>query len=192
MSAPGPAAPSPYPPLPGQDGGARPPVAPGPPTGPAVPVPPAGPGVAPPFAAPPTEGRNTRLWLGLGAGALALLICCGGGGAAVIGLAVTGVQAVEEQGRRASQDYYQALVERKYGAAYEQLCESAQRRESRREFERRVIDEPQVADYRVGEVDTTTLTVPVDVTYTGGDRDRQQVTLEQDQQTGAMEVCAIS
>ncbi|MEV1144091.1 hypothetical protein [Micromonospora sp. NPDC049799] len=133
---------------------------------------------------PAPAGGRTRP----GAGGVAVGLGSAGAGR----VRITGVQAVEEQGRRASQDYYQALVERKYGAAYQQLCESAQRRESRRDFERRVADEPQVADYRVGEVDTTTLTVPVDVTYTGGDRDRQQVTLEQDQQTGAMEVCAIS
>ncbi|PZF87286.1 hypothetical protein C1I99_27735 [Micromonospora deserti] len=148
--------------------------------------------MSPPFAAPPTEGRNTRLWLGLGAGALAVLLCCGGGGTAVIGLAVTSVQAVEEQGRAVSTDYYQALVERKYGAAYDQLCDEAQRRESRREFEQRVAAEPQISAFRVGEVDNTTLTVPVDVTFTGGDRERQQVTLGQDRQTGDMEVCEVS
>ncbi|KAB1135129.1 hypothetical protein AB0B83_08235 [Micromonospora sp. NPDC049060] len=157
-----------------------------------MPAPPAGPGVTPPFAAPPTEGRNTRLWLGLGAGALAVLLCCGGGGAAVVGLAVTGVQAVREQGRTVSTDYYRALVERKYGAAYDQLCDDAQRRESRREFERRVAAEPQIATFRVGDVDAVSLTVPVDVTYTGGRQDRQEVTLGQDQQTGGMEVCGVS
>ncbi|MEU4382963.1 hypothetical protein AB0J85_28265 [Micromonospora echinofusca] len=191
MTAPGPAIPPPYPPPPGQQG-AQPPAVPGPPGDPGAPAPPAGPGVTPPFAAPPTEGRNTRLWLGLGAGALAVLLCCGGGGAAVVGLAVTGVQAVREQGRTVSTDYYQALVERKYGAAYDQLCDDAQRRESRREFERRVAAEPQIATFRVGDVDAVALTVPVDVTYTGGQQDRQEVTLGQDQQTGGMEVCGVS
>jgi hypothetical protein len=191
MTAPGPAAPPPYSSLPGQEG-AQPPVVPGPPADPGVPAPPAGPGVAPPFAAPPTEGRNIRLWLGLGAGALAVLLCCGGGGAAVVGLAVTGVQAVREQGRTVSTDYYQALVERKYGAAYDQLCDDAQRRESRREFERRVSTEPQISAFRVGEVDVTALTVPVDVTYTGGRQDRQEVVLGQDRQTGGMEVCGVN
>lgn len=192
MTAPGPAASSPYPSVPGQEDSAHPPAVPGPPAHPGVPTPPAGPGVAPPFAAPPTEGRNTRLWLGLGAGALALLLCCGGGGAAVIGLAVTGVQAIDEQGRAVSTDYYQALVERKYGAAYDQLCDAAQRRESRREFERRVAAEPQVAAYRVGEVDPSNLTVPVDVTFTGGRQERQQVVLGQDRQTGGLEVCGVN
>ncbi|MEV4467045.1 hypothetical protein AB0J51_25890 [Micromonospora echinofusca] len=191
MTAPGPATPPPYPPPPGQQG-AQPPAVPGPPGDPGAPAPPTGPGVTPPFAAPPTEGRNTRLWLGLGAGALAVLLCCGGGGAAVVGLAVTGVQAVREQGRTVSTDYYQALVERKYGAAYDQLCDDAQRRESRREFERRVSAEPRIATFRVGDVDAVSLTVPVDVTYAGGQQDRQEVTLAQDQQTGGMEVCGVS
>ncbi len=191
MTASGPAAPSPYPSVPDQHGGAATPATPGPPAGPEVPNPPAGPGVAPPFAAPPIEGRGTRLWLGLGAGALALALCCGGGGAAVIGLLVTGVRAIDEQGRAVSIDYYQSLVERKYGAAYDQLCEQAQRQESRREFERRVADEPQVVSFRVGEVNPNTLTVPVDVTFTGGERDRQQVNLEQNQQTGELEVCGV-
>ncbi|MBQ0903854.1 hypothetical protein [Micromonospora sp. U21] len=157
-----------------------------------APAPPPGPGVAPPFAAPPTEGRRTRLWIGLGVGALAVLLCCGGGGAAVVGLAVTGVQAIREQGRTVTSDYYQALVERNYGRAYDQLCDDAQRRESRPEFERRAAAEPQVAAFRVGDVDTTSLTVPVDVTLDGGDREQQQVSLGQDGQTGGMEVCGVS
>ncbi|MCX5067011.1 hypothetical protein OOJ91_14265 [Micromonospora lupini] len=157
-----------------------------------APAPPPGPGVAPPFAAPPTEGRRKRLWIGLGVGALAVLLCCGGGGTAVVGLAVSGVQAVREQGRTVTDDYYQALVERNYGRAYDQLCDDAQRRESRPEFERRAAAEPQVTAFRVGEVDTNNLTVPVDVTLDGGGRERQQVSLGQDGQTGGMEVCGVS
>ncbi|MFC4150408.1 hypothetical protein ACFO0M_29495 [Micromonospora mangrovi] len=157
-----------------------------------MPSPPAGPGVAPPFAAPPTEGGRRRLWLGLGVGALAVLLCCGGGGAAVVGLAVTNVQAVEEQGRAVTDDYYQALVEKDWRKAYDKLCDTAQQRESRPEFERRVAAEPQIASYRVGPVNPNTLTVPVNVVFSGGDRNLQQVTLAPDQQTGGMEVCGVS
>ncbi|MBM0239191.1 hypothetical protein JNW88_22315, partial [Micromonospora sp. ATA32] len=144
------------------------------------------------FAAPPTEGRQARLWLGLGVGALAVLLCCGGGGAAIVGLAVSNVRAVEEQGRSVTGDYYQALVDRNYAKAYDKLCDDVQKRESRPEFERRVAAEPQVAAYQVGHVDTNSLTVPVDVTFTGGDRGTQQVTLAPDNQTGGMEVCGVS
>ncbi|MGC4895269.1 hypothetical protein [Micromonospora sp. DT31] len=180
MTAPGPAAPPP------------PPVPPGtPPVGPGTPTPPPGPGVAPPFAAPPTEGRRSRLWLGLGAGALAVLICCGGGGAAVVGLAVSNVQALGEQGRAVTNDYYQALVARQWSKAYAKLCDDARRRESRPQFERRVATEPPISGYRVGEVDTTALTVPVDVTLAGGRQEAQTVTLAPDRQTGALEVCGV-
>lgn len=192
MTAPGPAAPTPHPSVPGPQDGAAPPAVPGPPPGPGVPNPPAGPGVAPPFAAPPVEGRRSRLWLGLGVGALALALCCGGGGAAVVGLVVAGVQAFDEQGRAVSTDYYQALMDREYGAAYDQLCAQARRQESRQEFERRAADGPQVAWFQVGEVDQTNLTVPVEVTFSGGGGDRQRVNLEQNEQTGALEVCGVS
>ncbi|WP_328348693.1 Rv0361 family membrane protein [Micromonospora sp. NBC_00421] len=157
-----------------------------------MPAPPPGPGVAPPFAAPPTEGSRRRLWLGLGVGALALVICCGGGGAAAVGLVVSNVQAIEEQGQSVTDDYYRALVDKQYGKAYEKLCDDARRRESRGEFTRRVAAEPAVASYRVGDVDPQTLTVPVDVTFSGGGRDTQQVTLAADQQSGGMEVCGVS
>ncbi|MEU7752775.1 hypothetical protein AB0B57_30000 [Micromonospora sp. NPDC049101] len=157
-----------------------------------APAPPPGPGVAPPFAAPPTEGRRTRLWIGLGVGALAVVLCCGGGGSAVVGLFVTGVQAVREQARTVTGDYYQALVERNYGRAYEQLCDDAQQRESQPEFERRAAAEPQVAAFRLGEVDTINLTMPVDVTLDGGGREQQQVILGRDGQTGGVEVCGVS
>ena len=70
--------------------------------------------------------------------------------------------------------------------------ETITRPEKVREFEQRVATEPQVSGYRVGEVDTTTLTVPVDVTLAGGKREAQTVTLAPDQQTGGMEVCGVS
>ncbi|MFE9652524.1 hypothetical protein [Micromonospora sp. NPDC006431] len=186
MTAPGPAAPPPNPVPSG-----APPV-PGPPAEPGVPAPPAGPGVAPPFAAPPTEGGRARLWLGLGVGALAVLLCCGGGGAAIVGLAVSNLQAVQEQGRAVTDNYYRALVRKDWSKAYDQLCDDAHRRESRSEFEQRAATEPQISGYRVGQVDAQTLTVPVDVTLAGGKREAQTVTLATDQQTGAVEVCGVS
>ena len=142
MTAPGPAAPPPHPVLPGQDG-APPPGVPAR-REPGVPAA-AGPGWPRRSPRRPPRAAATRLWLGLGVGALAVLLCCGGGGAAVVGLAVSNVQAIEEQGRTVTDDYYQALVEQAYGAAYDQLCDDAQRRESRPEFERRVAAEPQIA-----------------------------------------------
>ncbi|MFY1703792.1 MULTISPECIES: Rv0361 family membrane protein [Micromonospora] len=147
--------------------------------------------MAPPFAAPPTEGRRSRLWLGLGVGALAAVLCCGGGGAAIVGLAVTNVRAIDEQGRAVADDYYRAIVDKKYGEAYDLLCESERRRESEPDFERRVAAEPEITEYRVGDVDEVNLRVPVRVTYTGGGQDTQTINLAPDNQTGGLEVCGI-
>src|SRR5262245_28432235 len=61
--------------------------------------PPPGPGVQPPFAAPPTDGDRTRVWVGLGVGAAALVLCCLGGLAGLAGLIYTGTQAIDEQSR---------------------------------------------------------------------------------------------
>jgi hypothetical protein len=110
----------------------------------------------------------------------------------VVGLAVAGTQAIDEQAQAVTGDYYQALVDEDYGKAYDLLCDDAQSRESRPEFERRVTAEPEIATYDVGEVDTNNLTVPVDVTYDGGGQDVQQVTLAQDGNDGSLEVCGVS
>jgi hypothetical protein len=132
------------------------------------------------------------MWLGLGAGALALLLCGGGGTAAVIGLAVAGTQAIDEQGRAVADDYYRALVDDRYGEAYDLLCRDLKERESRPEFERRVTAEPEITSYRVGDVDLNDLTVPVDVVLDGGGRETQRVTLAQNGGTGQLEVCGVS
>jgi hypothetical protein len=121
-----------------------------------------------------------------------VLLCCGGGGLAIVGLAVSSGQAAQEQGRTVTNNYYRALVDKNWSKAYDQLCADARRRESRPEFEQRVATEPQISGYRVGRVDTQTLTVPVDVTLVGGKRENQTVTLAPDQQTGAVRVCGVS
>jgi hypothetical protein len=174
------------------------PVGPSAPGGPAVPIgpwapqPPAGPGAVPPFAAPPTEGRTHRLWLGIGAAALGVLFFCGGGGTLLVGLAVAGMQAVEEQARATVNDYFDAVLEGRYAEAYGLLCDEVQQRESRREFERRVRAEPQIDDYEVGEVRLAEeIHVPVDVTYVSGGSEALDVRLVQDSTTGRMEVCGI-
>ncbi|MFK3983944.1 hypothetical protein ACI2K4_26700 [Micromonospora sp. NPDC050397] len=158
-----------------------------------MPAPPPGPGVTPPFAAPPTEGRTIRMWLGLGAAGLAVLLCCGGGAVAVVGLGVAGGQAINEQARVVAGDYFEAIADKEYGKAYDVLCDAAQRRESPREFEERVAEEPEIDSYRIGEVSTTVdLVVPVGVTYASGNSDDLRVRLAQDGRTGQLEVCGIS
>ncbi|HEX5597102.1 MAG TPA: hypothetical protein VFX61_13955 [Micromonosporaceae bacterium] len=158
-----------------------------------MPEPPRGPGAVPPFAAPPVEGRATRLWLGIGTAALAVLICCGGGGAAVIGFGVAATEAAKEQARAVVGDYLEAVKDREYGKAYGLLCDAVQRRETPSEFRERVNAEPKITDYRIREVRLTDrVTVPVDVTYTGGAMQILRFQVETDNQTGEMEVCGIN
>jgi len=159
--------------------------------GPTYPVP-AGPGVAPPFAAPPAEGRTARVWIGLGVAALALLLCCGGGTVALVGLIVTGAEAIDEQARIAVGDYFEAVSQQDFGAAYDMLCAEAQRRESASEFARRLATEPEITGYEVGQVSVTSrIVVPVEVDYARGGEDTLRVSLNQDTGTGELEVCGV-
>jgi hypothetical protein len=157
-----------------------------------VPPPPPGPGVTPPFAAPPTEGRTARMWLSLGVAGLAALLCCGAGGTAVVGLAVTQAEAFNEQAETVVSDYFDALSEEKYADAYKLLCNELQRDETPDQFTARVSREPRITSYAVGDFNLTDLTVPADVTYATGGRDRLEITLDQDSGTGEFEVCGIA
>ncbi|GAB3985871.1 hypothetical protein GCM10027615_76860 [Plantactinospora veratri] len=157
-----------------------------------VPAPPPGPGAEPLFAAPPSEGRGARLWLGLGVAALAVVLFCGGGGAALVGLLISGSQALNEQARTVVTDYFDALDDGDFRKAYDLLCDSARQRESPAEFERRVSAEPEIDSFRIGDVSLTSeLSVPVDVTYAGGGQDNLQALLDQDQRTGGLRVCDV-
>jgi hypothetical protein len=158
-----------------------------------APAPPAGPGVTPPFAAPPVEGRNTRLWLGLGAAGLATLLCCGGGLAAGIGLVLTGAQAVNERAQGVVSAYLEDVRAGRYDEAYEALCPTLKRQESAREFSERVSDDPKISQYDVQDVNLSTgqIILPVDVRYLGGGGETLNFRLEQDRNSGDFEVCGI-
>ncbi len=167
-------------------------VAPDPHPGP-VPDPPQGPGVIPPFPVPPTEGRSSRVWLGIGVGALVTVLVCGGGVAAVIGLATTGARALNEQVDVVVGDYFEAVKQKRFDDAYEQLCEDAQDDESPAEFTQRLSAEPALANYTVGNLAVSAIepVVPVDVVYVGGAKDTVQVSLSQNSSTGRLEVCGV-
>lgn len=132
------------------------------------------------------------MWLGLGVAALAVVLCCGGGAVALVGLFVSSAEAINEQARTVVGDYLEAVRDEKYGQAYQMLCDEARRRESPAEFEERISAGPTVTAYRVGDVAfTDEITVPVQVTYTGGERDNLRASLDQDTDTGELRVCRI-
>jgi hypothetical protein len=158
-----------------------------------APAPPPGPGVVPPFPAPPTEGRGLRIGLGLGIGLAALLLVCGGGTAAAVGLFSVMGRALNEQAHVVVGDFFQAVKAQKYREAYNSQCQQAKSRETQAEFTERITSPEPIEAYRVGDVNLTSvqLSVPVNVTYSGGSTARLQVYLDQDRETGKFQVCGI-
>jgi hypothetical protein len=155
------------------------------------PPPPQGPGVHPPFPAPPVEGRGRRVGLGLGLGAGVLLLVCGGGAAAGIGLTRVMTSALNEQAEVVVGDYLEALRDREWSQAYDQLCEQAQREETEAQFTSRVSTAEQITSWDVGTVDLVRATAPVKVTYADGDTAELRAELAQSRETGGFEVCRV-
>jgi hypothetical protein len=159
-----------------------------------VPGPPAGPGVQPPFAAPPQEGRTTRVWLGLGAAGLAVLLCCGGGLAAIVGLGLTAVDSLNERAHATVGKYLQDLGADRYPDAYKLLCGDIRSQESLSDFTARMSQRPKVTDYVLhrAKILNSEVDVPADLTYT--DNTQAQVTyrLVTDQSTGDVQVCGTT
>jgi hypothetical protein len=177
-----------YPPPPDGQSYGPPPAGP-----PPVPEPPRGPGVGIPFPVPPTEGRSSRVWVGLGVGALVALLACGGGVAAIIGIATTGARALGEQAEVVVGDYFQAVQQKRYEDAYAQLCEQAQEDETYNEFNRRIVGEPAISTFEIGNTSVSAIdpVVSVDVVYVDTTADTLRVYLVQDASTGDYEVCDV-
>lgn len=100
-----------------------------PPAGPPEPTPPRGPGVVAPFPAPPRE-RNPRIWIGLGAAALVLVLCVGGG---IAGFAAYGVHQINAASSAVDR-FLTAVEQQRYSAAYRMQCAAARQAQSRSEF----------------------------------------------------------
>ncbi|MEU4244633.1 hypothetical protein [Actinoplanes sp. NPDC026619] len=173
---------------------------PAPPQGPALPPAPAvspapgvpqGPGVFPPFPAPPVEGKGKRIGWGIGIAAVIAVLVCGGGLAAVIGIGISASGSVQERAEAAVGDYLDAVKAKKYDEAYGLLCDQAQEDESPAEFRTRVAAEEAITGYKFGDLNFVTYSLPVDVTYTGGDSTELEAYLRQDSSTGGFELCSL-
>ena len=155
------------------------------------PPPPQGPGVFPPFPAPPVEGRGRRLGLGLGLGAGVLVLVCGAGVAAAAGLTRVMSSALNEQAEVVVGDYLEALRDREWSQAYDQLCPQAKQQETEAQFTSRVSTQEAITSWDVGTVELVQLSAPVTVTYADGDRADLRAYLGQNRQTGGFEVCRV-
>ena len=150
-----------------------------------------GPGVRPPFPAPPVEGKGRRIGWGLGIGAGVVLLVCGGGVAAAVGLATSASGALNEQAHVVVGKYLDTLRARDFDKAYGMLCEQARRDESAAEYRSRIAEMDPIARYQMGELNIVDMSVPVDVTHTGGGTEQLDAYLGQNRETGAFEVCDL-
>ena len=155
-------------------------------------APPQGPGVVVPFPVPPTEGRRLRVGWGVGIGAAVVLLVCAGGLAAVIGLFAVMSRALNEQAHVVVGEYLDDVNARRYADAYNSLCDRTKAQLSEAEFTSRQAQQEPIASYRVGEIDLTSmdLPVPVDVTYSDGGTGRLKAYLGQNE-TGEFQVCSV-
>jgi hypothetical protein len=158
-----------------------------------IPAPPQGPGVIPPFPAPPTEGRRRRIGIGLGIGAGVLVLVCGGGLAATIGLVSVAGRALNEQAQVVVGDYLDDVKAKRFGEAYDALCDQTRSRVSKAQYTSDAQTAEPIQQFTVGEMDLTTvdLSVPVDVTYSDGSTAHLKAYLGQDQDTGKFQVCSV-
>lgn len=159
-----------------------------------APEPPPGPGVRPPFAAPPSDRDHKRLWIGLGVGALALVVCCVGGLFGLGVLAVTGGNQLTSQARQVVTDYLGALRGGSYATAYDLLCEPLRQQETEADFALRMARADRVVDFSVGTPRVANqIVVPADVTVASGGRETQSFTLAQDRSAETdLKICGVT
>lgn len=105
----------------------------------------------PPFVAPPVDRDKKRLWIGLGVGALALLVCCVGGIVGGVLLFAGGTREMQIQAKEVVTEYLGALTDEEYPAAYNLLCSDVTDVMPFQQFERRYRDDP-VTDFSIGNV----------------------------------------
>jgi hypothetical protein len=170
--------------------------APGPGTGVAptavsgAPPPPPGPGVQPPFAAPPTDGTRQRRWLAVALAGGAAMVLCVGGLVGLGGVVVLSIQVLRDESVTAVTEFLTAIQDERFGEAYDQLCESVQSRTPRSAFIRDQASGPGITRFTVGEAQLAdAIRVPATINYDDRTVSSVHFVMEQDAQTGAVEVC---
>jgi len=119
--------------------------------------------VVPPFAAPPSDRNTKGLWIGLGVGALVLVLCCVGGVAGLYFLGSTASRQLDAQARTVAAKYLDAWRDGDYRAAYDQLCAKTKSQFTRGQYVERLQSGPELRSYRITGVASTATPVVVDV-----------------------------
>jgi hypothetical protein len=149
-----------------------------PPLDPHRPAPPQGPGVVPPFAAPPTDGIRRRMWLGLTAGAIALVVVCVGGLGGCIALGLTAEKARTNAATNVVNQFLTAWEKDDYAGAYQLTCDDLKKQVNLADFTGE-LSARQLSSFTVGKPDLTTSAaiVPARLEFVEGgfDNERYQV-----------------
>ena len=135
----------------------------------------------PPFTAPPTDRNRRGLWIGLGVGALVVVLCCVGGIFGFVLIAVSGSKQIERDAVVVVQDYLGALRDKDYDAAYDLLCPALTSGMTPAQFTEQQRRKPDIAAYQVGTAQVgNAIVVPADIRYTSGSRDAKRFELNQE------------
>jgi hypothetical protein len=156
-----------------------------------VPVPPPGPGVTPPFTAPPADRSRRGLWIGLGAGALVLVLCCVGG-VFGFGLVVASTsKQIETDATEVVRGYLDALEGRDYDKAYSYLCPAITKRLSANEFaeQQRARAQPVAYQLRKPQQVGNSVVVLADINYSDSTATVRRYTLTQEIGSPGLHIC---
>jgi hypothetical protein len=146
--------------------------------------------VTPPFTAPPSDRNRKGLWIGLGVGALALILCCVGGLVGFGFLAVNTSKQLETQATDVVSSYLEALGNRDYAAAYSHLCPALTRRMTEGEFAEQQQMRPRPVSFHVQKPQVgNRVIVPADVTYDNGSSALRRYELKQEMGSQNLRIC---
>jgi hypothetical protein len=144
-----------------------------------------------PFASPPADRDRKRLWITLGVGGAALVLCCGGGIVGLGALVVASERAVPTEAKAVVHDFLDGLVHRDYKRAYEQVCTSRRDVQTLGEFTAEEKADPPIESFQVREpsIVGSRITVAADVRTADGGGGTEQYTVISDRQAGELRVC---
>jgi hypothetical protein len=155
-----------------------------------VPAPPPGPGVTPPFTAPPADRNRRGLWIGLGVGALAVILCCVGGVGGFALLAANTSKQVQVNATEVVRGYLDALEARDYDRAYSYLCPALTKRLSASEFAQQQEARPRPVDYQLHQPEIgSAVVVPVEIQYNDGSSVLRRYQLTQEVGSQDLHIC---
>jgi hypothetical protein len=118
------------------------------------------------------------------------VLVCVGGLIALGGLVVLGTQVVRDEAEASVTKYLTALRDEKYTQAYALLCGRLRAATSETDFVDAQLEASRVSSFTVGRAEISDqIRVPATVDYANGTTRSIDYVLEQDRETGAVEVC---